>query len=99
RNPWRFSFDRLTGDLYIGDVGQNLFEEVDLHPASSPGGQNYGWKPMEGLHCFDTGTCPAGTPACNAPALTLPIHEYPHGADCSITGGYFYRGLRAPEQS
>jgi glucose/arabinose dehydrogenase len=98
RNPWRFSFDRATGDLFIGDVGQNSFEEVDLHRAASPGGQNYGWKVMEGLTCFSTAACPAGTPACNAPQLTLPIHTYPHGTgDCSITGGYVYRGTLARE--
>src|SRR5262249_24597696 len=88
RNPWRFSFDRVTGDLYIGDVGQNLFEEVDLQRAGTAGGKNFGWNPMEGLHCFDSSVCPAGTPVCGSPALTLPIHEYPHAnADCSVTGG------------
>src|SRR5262249_42633185 len=99
RNPWRFSFDRLTGDLFIGDVGQDLYEEVDLHRATSPGGPNYGWRSMEALHCFSTSGCPAGTPACNDASLTLPIAELPHNGtgDCSITGGYFYRGGRAPE--
>jgi glucose/arabinose dehydrogenase len=99
RNPWRFSFDRTTGDLYIGDVGENNFEEVDLHPATAPGGQNYGWKVMEGFHCsISTDGCPADTLPCNSPGLTLPIHEYNHDTgDCAITGGYFYRGTRVPE--
>ena len=88
RNPWRFSFDRLTGDLLIGDVGQNLWEEVDLQPASSAGGENYGWRRMEGNHCFNPST------NCNDGTLTLPIIEYGHsGTDnCSVTGGYGYRG-------
>ncbi len=86
RNPWRFSFDRLTGDLFIADVGQNLWEEIHLQPADSPGGENYGWNIMEGSHCFQTETCdPTG--------LELPIHDYPHGeGSCSVTGGYVYRG-------
>ena len=98
RNPWRFSFDRLTGDLFIGDVGQNLFEEIDLRRTGAAAGANLGWKIMEGLHCFDNGACPAGTPACNDPTLVLPIHEYDHsGSRCSVTGGHFYRGSRASE--
>jgi glucose/arabinose dehydrogenase len=95
RNPWRFSFDRANGDLYIADVGQEAREEVSLHRVSSPGGQNYGWKVMEGSLCFSSSGCPAGTPACNSPALTLPIHDYVHvGAGCSgsVTGGYVSRG-------
>jgi hypothetical protein len=103
RNPWRFSFDRASGDLYIGDVGQNAYEEIDLERAPSAGGLNFGWKPMEGRHCFRSGACPGETPACNDPALTLPIHEYPQRQspsaprECSVTGGYVYRGSRAPE--
>lgn len=86
RNPWRFSFDRTTGDLFIGDVGQNSWEEVDFQPASSTGGENYGWRLMEGRHCFNPATnCHNGT-------LTLPILEYDHSLGCSITGGYRYRG-------
>jgi glucose/arabinose dehydrogenase len=93
RNPWRFSFDRETGDLYIGDVGQGSWEEVDYQPASSTGGENYGWKVMEGSSCFSTSNCPNGTPPCNDPSLIDPIHEYSHGGgNCSITGGYVYRG-------
>jgi glucose/arabinose dehydrogenase len=98
RNPWRFSFDRGTGDLYIGDVGQSAREEVDRQSAGSPGGENYGWKVMEGSLCFGTASCPASTPACNSPALTVPILEYQNdGHDCSVIGGYVYRGDRLPQ--
>ncbi len=84
RNPWRFSFDRLTGDLYIGDVGQNQYEEVDFQPAGQ-GGVNYGWNIMEGSHRYSGEPEKAG--------LTAPIAEYSHGDNgCSITGGYVYRG-------
>jgi glucose/arabinose dehydrogenase len=97
RNPWRFSFDRATGDLYIGDVGQDSREEVDFQPASSRGGENYGWNVMEGFNCFSTAAAAIGAPPCNDPRLTLPIIEYRHDAgNCSITGGYVYRGGRIP---
>ncbi len=86
RNPWRYSFDRLTGDLYIADVGQNNYEEVNFQPASSLGGENYGWPVMEANHCFPPGT------TCNQNGLTRPVHEYDHGQGCSITGGHVYRG-------
>jgi len=89
RNPWRFSFDRLNGDLYIADVGQNLYEEVDYEPRGA-GGKNYGWNIMEGLHCYGSSTC-------NQAGLTLPVVEYSHQAGCSITGGYVYRGREIPE--
>jgi cysteine-rich repeat protein len=91
RNPWRFSFDRLNGDLYIGDVGQDSWEEVDYQPASSSGGQNYGWNVMEGTHCFNPSS------GCNQTGLTLPVLEYPHNPGCSITGGYVYRGCMMPD--
>ena len=91
RNPWRFSFDRLTGDLFIADVGQGNREEVNLQPATSPGGENYGWRLMEGTACFNP---PSG---CNNGSLTLPILEYDHALGCSITGGYRYRGMDYPE--
>jgi glucose/arabinose dehydrogenase len=91
RNPWRFSFDRGTGDLYLGDVGQNQWEEVDVQPASSAGGENYGWRYMEGSHCFDP---PAG---CSSDGLTLPVLEYPTSRSAAITGGYVYRGCRMPD--
>jgi glucose/arabinose dehydrogenase len=87
RNPWRFSFDRRTGDLWIADVGQDKYEEVDFQPATSAGGENYGWRLMEGLHCYN----PASN--CSSPTLTLPVIEYTHAnSNCSITGGYRYRG-------
>ena len=90
RNPWRFSFDRQSGDLYIADVGQGAWEEVDVEPAGGPGGVNYGWNVMEGMHCY-TGT------TCNQAGLTLPVIEYGHtGGACSVTGGYVYRGTRVP---
>ena len=90
RNPWRFSFDPLTGDLLIGDVGQNEREEVDFQPASSPGGENYGWNIMEGNACY-------GSTACNQTGLVLPVHEYLHAdSNCSITGGFVYRGTSIP---
>jgi glucose/arabinose dehydrogenase len=88
RNPWRFSFDRLTGDLFIADVGQSNWEEVNLQAASSPGGENYGWRRMEGTHCFNPST------NCNDGSLTLPVLEYDHSLGCSVTGGYRYRGSR-----
>lgn len=86
RNPWRFSFDRQTGDVYIGDVGQSSYEEIDFQPASSTGGENYGWNIMEGAHCFNSATC-------DQTGLVLPVAEYEHSqGDCSITGGLVYRG-------
>lgn len=97
RNPWRFSFDRLTGDMYIGDVGEDQREEIDFEPAGSPGGLNYGWKVMEGTACFATDACPATTPPCGSPAYTPPMLEYGHEDDrCSVSGGYLYRGTALP---
>ncbi len=89
RNPWRFSFDRGTGDLWIGDVGQDLWEEIDRQRASSGGGENYGWRIMEGYHCFDASSC-------NQAGLVQPVAEYGHGQECSVTGGYVYRGSAFP---
>jgi glucose/arabinose dehydrogenase len=99
RNPWRFAFDRETGDLYIGDVGQGTREEIDRQGADSRGGENYGWKVMEGTLCFSRDACPASTPACNSPALTLPILEYQNGSGghCAVIGGTVYRGSRVPQ--
>lgn len=88
RNPWRFSFDHLTGDLYIGDVGQNKWEEINYLPVGSPGGINFGWNFMEGTHSFE-GTAPGG--------LTNPVFEYDHSQGCSVTGGVVYRGQQIPE--
>jgi glucose/arabinose dehydrogenase len=91
RNPWRFSFDRLTQELYIADVGQGDYEEIDLQPAGSAGGENYGWNPTEGAHCFQPRS------GCSFDGLVLPIAEYTHQAgDCSVTGGYVYRGSQSP---
>ncbi|MGW6534029.1 PQQ-dependent sugar dehydrogenase [Streptomyces venezuelae] len=90
RNPWRFSFDRGTGDLFIGDVGQSAWEEIDRAPATSKGGENYGWSQMEGTHPFREGTEPAN----HVP----PVHEYDRtGLGCSVTGGFVYRGKAIPE--
>jgi len=89
RNPWRFAFDRAAGLLYIADVGQDLWEEVDVAPAGQ-GGLNYGWPIMEGLHCFRPNPC--GTTG-----LVQPAVEYGHANNgCSIIGGFVYRGSRAP---
>ncbi len=95
RNPWRYAFDRRTGDLWIGDVGQDLWEEVDFQPAGSPGGENYGWRLMEGTHCYlpSSGCNPQGL-------LTLPVLDYAHGGSasrCSATGGVVVRAPRVPE--
>ena len=91
RNPWRFSFDRNTGDLWIGDVGQNTWEEIDYQPASSTGGENYGWRAYEGLEVFRSGNLD------EVSVHAEPIHVYEHvdGA-CSVTGGYVYRGDAIP---
>jgi hypothetical protein len=100
RNPWRFSFDRLTGDLFIGDVGQGAREEIDYQPIESRGGENYGWKVMEGTLCGGGGGsgCVPVPPPCGDPSYTLPILEYSHdGGSCSVTGGYVYRGLSVPD--
>jgi hypothetical protein len=97
RNPWRFSFDRLTGDLYVADVGQGQLEEVNFRPASSAGGENYGWDFYEGSSCFEPeppgGSCP------NPAAFVFPVVEYTHAEGCSVTGGFVYRGCALPELS
>lgn len=105
RNPWRFSFDRETGDLYTGDVGQDKWEEINFQPAASGGGDNYGWRIMEGNHCYNP------PEDCDRTGLTLPVLEYPNDANymrtltglsqpdvdgCSVTGGYVYRGKAIP---
>ena len=90
RNPWRFTFDRASGDLWIADVGQGSWEEVNLQPATSIGGENYGWDVMEGTHCF-------GAANCTRSGLVEPVIEYNHSSGaCSVTGGYVYRGTRSP---
>lgn len=90
RNPWRFSFDRVGGDLWIGDVGQNRWEEVDRARAGEAGGTNFGWNVMEGRHCFDPAV------GCPTDGLTLPVAEYDHAQGCAITGGFVYRGTAIP---
>ena len=86
RNPWRFSFDRQTGDLWLADVGQQEWEEVDVIRK----GRNYGWNTMEGAHCFSPST------GCDQTGMELPVAEYGHSKGCSITGGYLFRGLGTP---
>lgn len=90
RNPWRFAFDPKGGDLFIADVGQDAWEEVDYQAAGSPGGVNYGWNLMEGRHCYPprSGKCDTGTE---------PVAEYGHADGCSVTGGYVYRGTAVPK--
>jgi glucose/arabinose dehydrogenase len=85
RNPWRFAFDRATGDLYIADVGQGSIEEVNFVPRSSPGLENYGWNLYEGSHRFEEGSPSTGR-------LVFPVAEYDHERGCSVTGGFVYRG-------
>jgi hypothetical protein len=90
RNPWRFSFDRSTGDLYIADVGEKHWEEVNVSVAAEAGrGLNYGWSLMEGTDCMNAATC-------DRTGLTLPLVQYDHEDGCSITGGYVYRGSEIP---
>jgi glucose/arabinose dehydrogenase len=89
RNPWRFSFDRATGDLWVGDVGQSAWEEIDLQPGDSRGGENYGWNVMEGAHAFGD--------AAPTNAMVPPVFEYSHDEGrCVVTGGYVYRGRSIP---
>lgn len=93
RNPWRFSFDRETGDLWIGDVGQNIWEEIDFQPANSNGGENYGWRCYEGDAAYNTNGCgPVGN-------YVAPVLDYAHGSSqhCSVTGGFVYRGCKYPD--
>jgi glucose/arabinose dehydrogenase len=89
RNTWRWSFDRATGEMYLGDVGEHVMEEINREPAGT-GGRNYGWPIMEGTACYR----PAS--GCDPGGLALPIATYTHGPACSLTGGYVYRGDRIP---
>ena len=86
RNPWRFSFDRQTGDMWIGDVGQGAWEEINLEPAGGPGGYNYGWRCYEGNHIYNNSNCP------DSSLLIFPVFEYNHSTGCSVNGGFMYRG-------
>jgi glucose/arabinose dehydrogenase len=88
RNPWRFSFDRVTGDMWIGDVGDAKWEEIDFQPASSPGGENYGWPMYEGREC-------AEPEHCRDDGLVAPVVTYGHDMNCAVVGGYVYRGATA----
>jgi glucose/arabinose dehydrogenase len=88
RNPWRFSFDQATGAMFMGDVGQNQWEEINYSPAGESGG-NFGWKIMEAGHCYEAADC-------DQDGLVMPIFEYDHTQGCSVTGGYVYRGDRFP---
>jgi glucose/arabinose dehydrogenase len=90
RNPWRFSFDRLTGDIFIGDVGQSAREEIDFQAAASTGGENYGWRVMEGTLCYNPSS------GCDQSGKVLPIIDYDHSFGCAVTGGYIYRGSLYP---
>jgi glucose/arabinose dehydrogenase len=88
RNPWRFSFDRRSGDLFIADVGQGSWEEINFQPAAEKAARNYGWSIIEGSHCMQSGCKPQG--------FSLPVAEYDHSSGCSVTGGYVYRGSSLP---
>jgi glucose/arabinose dehydrogenase len=91
RNPWSFSFDRVDGTLWIGDVGQNRYEEIDRSASPSLGkGANYGWRIVEGRHCYRPST------GCKMTGTILPVVEYSHSQGCSVTGGYVYRGTAIP---
>ena len=90
RNPWRYSFDRETGDLYIADVGQNAYDEIDMQPANSGGGENYGWNIMEGNSCYRAQSC-------DTSKFVAPINDYGQDIGCSVIGGYVYRGAAFPQ--
>ena len=96
RNPWRFSFDRMTGDLLMGDVGQGAWEEIDFQPAGSAGGQNYGWDVLEAMHCYEDDPPGSCDQFLNG-GSTLPVLEYSHSLGCSVTGGYRYRSQLYPQ--
>ncbi len=91
RNPWRFSFDRDTGDMYIGDVGERAREEINFEPFDSPGGRNYGWNVREGR------VCRPGQDDCHLPDAVDPVHDYENRISAAVTGGYVYRGTAIPE--
>jgi glucose/arabinose dehydrogenase len=91
RNPWRFSFDRATGDLYIADAGQHTWEEINFQPAGSGAGRNYGWNRVEGRHCYPPRTI------CDASPFVQPVAEYEHSLGCAIVGGHVYRGPSFPQ--
>ncbi|HMR74989.1 MAG TPA: PQQ-dependent sugar dehydrogenase [Polyangiaceae bacterium] len=90
RNPWRTTFDACNGNMYIGDVGQNQWEEINVEPSNSASGKNYGWRVMEASTCFNPSS------GCSQSGKVLPVAEYPHSQGCSVTGGYVYRGSKIP---
>ncbi|MBI5362516.1 MAG: PQQ-dependent sugar dehydrogenase [Planctomycetes bacterium] len=96
RNPWRFSFDKLTGDIYIGDVGQNAVEEIDFEPVGTPGGRNYGWRCFEGNSCSSASGCLTSPCSCVTTGLVFPIQTYTHSTGLCLTGGFVYRGANVP---
>lgn len=96
RNPWRFSFDKLTGDIYIGDVGQNAVEEIDFEPAGAGAGRNYGWRCFEGNSCSSASGCATTPCSCVTTGLVFPIQQYTHSVGFAITGGFVYRGANIP---
>lgn len=105
RNPWRSAIDPANGDIYVADVGQNCWEEVNVLPGVGQAGANLGWRSMEGRHCFAPGpvncdpqpvAC-SGNPTCGDPSLVLPLVEYGHAEGCSVTGGPVYRGCQMPD--
>jgi glucose/arabinose dehydrogenase len=96
RNPWRCTFDRVTGDFFIADVGQGNWEEINFQPVTSGGGENYGWDVLEGMHCFEDDPPGSCTDFLNG-GSTLPVLEYSHSLGCSVTGGYRYRGQLYPQ--
>jgi glucose/arabinose dehydrogenase len=91
RNPWRWSFDRATGEVWIGDVGEDLWEEIDRLATPVVGGNNFGWPFLEGHHCFSPAV------GCDSAGLVPPVLEYPHQPACAVTGGYVYRGRKFPD--
>ncbi len=90
RNPWKWTFDACTGDMYIGDVGQNKIEEIDVEAANAKSGTNWGWRVMEGTECFNPSS------GCDKSGKALPAAEYTHSKGCSVNGGYVYRGSAIP---
>jgi glucose/arabinose dehydrogenase len=90
RNPWRFSFDRWTGELFIGDVGQLAYEEIDIVSIEQARGADFGWPKTEGTHCYPIGS------QCSTAGLILPVFDYNRSYGCSVTGGYRYRGTQSP---
>src|SRR5436190_2266005 len=91
RNPWRYSFDRSTGELFLADVGQDSWEEVDVLTLAEAKGANFGWPVIEGSHCFPPGA------SCSTSGFVLPMLQYSHAFGCSVTGGYRYRGIKSPQ--